>query len=507
MTTSTQMAKSFSWNTLTVVIQVLVQLLYTALLARLIAPQSFALMGIVLSIMGFAEIFSQVGIGPALIQRKTITQAHINGAFWSALLLGVVFTLAFVATAPLWASMYQMPQLETIIQVVCTSFTIASLAVVPRSLMMKEMRFKSFFYASLISIIGGNLVVGLTLAYLEFDVWAYVWALFAQNILMTIALWFFEPTKIQFSWNWIAFKELFRYGSGSTLFNALNYAATKLDVSLLPLFIQRVTGLSSSEQLRQSGIYERSAYVISLPITIVAKLSDNVLFSGMAKMQEEKEKLKHTVLVGTRAMTLLILPASLFVIVFAPEIIRIYLGNQYAEAVPILQVLFFAVVFRTLSRIADALLRAKDAVFHGSLVKAIYLAIMGLGIFLTVPYGLVYVATAVSCTTCIHYAMSLFICRRILQISLREQLQALTAGVLLAIAITAVALIAAFLLRSFNLPAVVVLLAGLILVGLFTAGLVAIYPALLGRGRQNLLHLLPVSLKNKKITQRLLSKL
>ena len=57
-----------SWNTLTVVLQVVVQLVYTAIMARWIAPADFAMMGIVLSLMGFAEIFSQVGIGPALIQ-------------------------------------------------------------------------------------------------------------------------------------------------------------------------------------------------------------------------------------------------------------------------------------------------------------------------------------------------------------------------------------------------------------------------------------------------------
>jgi O-antigen/teichoic acid export membrane protein len=66
------MATSFSWKTLTVVLQVVIQLAYTGLLARMVAKDSFMLMGIVLGIMGFAEIFSQVGVGPALIQRKEV---------------------------------------------------------------------------------------------------------------------------------------------------------------------------------------------------------------------------------------------------------------------------------------------------------------------------------------------------------------------------------------------------------------------------------------------------
>jgi len=190
------MATGFSWNTLTVVLQVVIQLGYTGLLARLVDKDSFMLMGIVLGIMGFAEIFSQVGVGPALIQRKDVHQQHINGAFYTAVILGLSFTLLFLIMAGAIAAFYELPELKEITQVVCTSFIISAVAVVPRSMMMKNMRFKTMFKASMISIVGGNLIVGLSLAYLGWDVWAYVWALFAQNTLMTIALWYYEPVRV-----------------------------------------------------------------------------------------------------------------------------------------------------------------------------------------------------------------------------------------------------------------------------------------------------------------------
>ena len=98
-----KLVSSFAWNTATVVLQILIQLGYTAVLARLIAPESFAVMGVVLSLMGFAEIFSQIGLGPALIQRKVITQDHLNSAFTTSLLLGLTFTLFFIAIAPVLA--------------------------------------------------------------------------------------------------------------------------------------------------------------------------------------------------------------------------------------------------------------------------------------------------------------------------------------------------------------------------------------------------------------------
>ena len=156
MSTTKQMLHGFSWNTLTVVLQVFIQLIYTAIMARWIAPADFAMMGVVLSMMGFAEIFSQVGIGPAIIQRKETGQEHINGAFWTALALGVLFTLTFVVFSKSIADAYDMPQLELITQIVSTSFVISALGVVPRSLMMKRLEFKSFFYSSMVSIVGGK---------------------------------------------------------------------------------------------------------------------------------------------------------------------------------------------------------------------------------------------------------------------------------------------------------------------------------------------------------------
>ncbi len=402
-----QWVNSFSWNTLTVVLQVVIQLLYTAVMARWIAPADFAMMGVVLSIMGFAEIFSQVGIGPAIIQRKEVSQHHINGAFWTAVALGASFTLLFVGLAPWLGQIYKMPKLTIITQVVCTSFFISALGVVPRSFMMKQMAFKTFFKSSMVSIVGGNLLIGLTLAFLGFGVWAYVWALFAQNALMTLAYWWYTPIKV----GWLGVKQgtkdLLHYGIGSTLFNALNYAATKVDVSLVPLGLGPQQGLAA-------GWYERSAYVVSLPITIMAKLSDNVLFSGMSKMQDEPERLRRLVVLTTHVLGLAIVPASVWVIFHAEWLMTVYLGPQYAGSGIILQYLFVAVIFRTLNRVSDALLRAVNGTFQATWIKLIYVAMMAIGTWYALPFGVQYVGLAIALSTAIHFLMGAWMGQRMI---------------------------------------------------------------------------------------------
>jgi O-antigen/teichoic acid export membrane protein len=507
VSTREQITSGFSWNTITVVLQVVIQLAYTGLLARLVTQDSFMLMGIVLGIMGFAEIFSQVGVGPALIQRKEVHQQHINGAFYTAVILGVGFTLLFMLSAPLIAEFYELPELTNIVRVVCLSFTISAVAVVPRSVMMKHMRFKTMFKASMISIVGGNIVVGLVLAYLDYNVWAYVWALFTQNLLMTIALWYFEPVKLTLKWEWKYTRELIRYGVGSTIFNALNYLATKLDVLLIPRFIRAGAPEMTPLQKDQSSYFERASYAMTQPITVMGKLSDSVLFSGMSQMQDEDGKLRKTILVATNLLACVIVPTTVFVSYFAPELITVWLGDKYMETALILEVLFVAVIFRTLSKLGDSLLRAKDAVYQGSWFKLIYVLIMSLGIYLMTPYGMRAVAGAIVVATFIHYCMNMYMCTKLIGIKWNKLIGALFPSIALGLIAWVAAMITQWLLSFINMPGLIKLLTELILV--FGAVAIAVFfrPSLLGGKVINLLNYVPQKLKNKTPLRQMLARL
>ena len=498
MSTKEQMATSFSWNTLTVVLQVVIQLAYTGLLARMVAKDSFMLMGIVLGIMGFAEIFSQVGVGPALIQRKEVNQQHINGAFYIAVILGLGFTLLFLALAPAIAIFYELNELKPIIQVVCTSFLISAIAVVPRSMMMKHMRFKTMFKASMISIIGGNLVVGLTLAYLQWDVWAYVWALFAQNMLMTLALWYFEPVRVTLQWEWKYTRELIRYGAGSTLFNALNYLATKLDVLLVPRALRAGQTELSAEQRNMASYFERASYAMTQPITIMGKLSDSVLFSGMSRMQDDRERLQKTVTLATSMLGIVLIPSSIFMLFFADELITLWLGIDYLETAAILKVLFLAVVFRSMSKLGDSLLRAKDAVFQGSLFKAIYVALMAAGIWFGTSHGMHGAAAGIVLATIIHYFMNMFMTTRLIELRWSALFSAWLPGIFLGAICGAAGWTVHTVTFWFQLPGLATLAAAVIVIpGTCILGIFA-FPRMLGRGGSNPLSYLPERLKRFK---------
>ncbi len=507
MSDKQNLATSFSWNTLTVVLQVVIQLAYTGLLARLVSKDSFMLMGIVLGIMGFAEIFSQVGVGPALIQRKEVHQQHINGAFYTALILGVSFTLLFILGSGVISRFYELPELKNIVMVVCASFTISAIAVVPRSMMMKRMRFKTMFKASMVSIIGGNVIVGLILAYLGWNVWAYVWALFAQNALMTLALWYFEPVKLTLKWEWKYTRELIRYGAGSTLFNALNYLATKMDVMLVPRFLRAGAAELTDIQKSFASYYERSSYAMTQPITVMGKLSDSVLFSGMAQIQDETAKLRKTILIATNMLACVVIPFTVFISFFAEDLIIIWLGPDYIETALILKVLFFAVIFRTLSKLGDSLLRARNAVYQGSWFKAIYVILIAAAIYFGVSRGMQWVAFGIVIATIIHYLMNMYLCTKLIEISWKKLFSALLPSFKLGVAAFILSGLVAGIQEKVQVPHLLLLL----FAGVYVFGVIVLMifyrPDQLGDRDINLLYYLPEKMKANKLVAQMLGRL
>jgi O-antigen/teichoic acid export membrane protein len=502
-----EFVSGLSWNMLTVFMQVGIQLIYMMILARLLAVEAFAVMGVILGVIGFAEIFAQVGVGPALIQRKNIHQQHINGAFYTAVILGALFTAAFFFSADWMGKIYGMDHLPDVMKLVCFSFLISSLGAVPRSIMIKNMKFKSFFMASMISIVVGNLIVGLGLAYLGYGIWAYAWALFAQNILMTVGYWYFEPVKITSSWQMSYTREIMGYGTGSSLFNALNFLATKIDVTILPFFFKTWGNIPAARVQLEAGLYERSAYVMGLPITVMGKLSDNVLFSGMSKIQDENDRLKKAMLQGTSLMSIIIMPLSVFVMIFSKEIISIFLGETYSEAHLTLRILFAAVIFRTIARISDSLVRAKDSVFKATRIKLIYCLLMIASVAGFSYLGKNWVAFGISFATFIHLILNTRLTMKLVNFGWDDFIVCLIPSILLSIVVACIALIGKFSGKLLDLDPYANFAINAVVVLTLCSLLIYIFPVLLGGKKKNPLHFLPEKIKKLPVVRNMFARL
>lgn len=494
---------SFGWQALNVSSQVILQLIFISLLARLITPEAFGIMAIALVVVGFIEIFSQIGIGPALIQRKNLTQEHINGAFFISVILGISFTVGLYLLAPAIARFYDHEPLTKILRWIGLSFLISALAIVPRSMIIKEMAFRKLFFCSITAMTVGNLGVGLTLAFKGYDVWAYVFALLSQNILMTITYWFFRPTPIGRAWNWTTTKDMIRYGGGSTLFNMFNYAATKIDLLIVGKFgTSQAAEITPSDKWSSTGVYDRAAYLMSLPITVLGKLSDSVMFSGLSMLQDDRPRLQRAFLSAIYHIALLVMPGSVFMVFFADEITILFLGEQYHDAVPIVQVLFISVAFRSLIKVSDSIVRALDRVYTASAIKALFLVLVGGGTYLTLSFGLIGVAWALVSAVVIQFIFMMTLSLHLTQLTWKRLLKKTMPGILTAIIVVFASWIALFVNSFIHEMRLVKLCMALII----NAGVVALatwyIPFIFRQGKDDILETLADKLPLRSLKRR-----
>ena len=481
------------------VTQVVLQLVFIAVIARLIGTEAFGVIGVALAIVGFVEIFSQVGIGPAIIQRKELSQGQINGAFFISLFLGFIFSLVMYLVGPAIGRYYDYEPLGPILQVIGLSFFISAIAVVPKNLIIKKMAFKKLFIAAVIAMSIGNLGVGIGMAVSGYGVWAYVYALLVQNIIMTVCYWIQHPVKISSLTNWGGTLGMVRYGGGSTLFNIFNYAATKIDT----LIVGKFSDLNSvveggAGKWSTTGIYDRSVWIMGLPITILGKLSDSVMFSGLSMLQDERAKLQRIFLGGSYFISILVVPGCAFMIVFTADIVFFLLGPQYIDAIPVVRILFFGVAIRSLIKMSDAVVRALDAVFHASLIKFLFLCLVTAGAYFGLNYGLEGVALAIVAAIVLQYFFITALSTKLLHITFGQVVRKMVPSVIIGGIVGLVSLALHPLMRTLELHCILVLCIAGVVNLLVIVGLARLAPWVFGKGDDNVVKLVRAKLRRPK---------
>lgn len=397
------LGQSVRWQSINVAVQVVLQIVFLRVLGGFLDPADWGLMGIALAIVGIIEIFAQIGVGPSLVQKKDLEDRHIAAAFWLSTILGISFTATVYFSSPWIAGIYGDPELVPVLRWIGLSFTLAGLALVPRSLLLRKMDFRSLFFSSLSAMLIANWVIGIGMAIAGYGVWSYAVALIVQNALLGLNYWWRARVRIQGGMAWSALQPLLRYGAGSTLFNVFNYGATKLDVLVLGYILPGTT----SDRMARTGLYERGTYVMGLPITMLGKLSDSVLFSGMSSVQSDRAALERIFLSGVYYVMWLVVPGVVLMELFSREIVLLLLGPALLGSVPIVKILMLGVLVRGLVKVCDAVVRAVDAVWTAAVIKGGFMLWVGLAAWWFAGDGLESVAWAVVAGTAVQCALML----------------------------------------------------------------------------------------------------
>jgi len=320
--------KGVSWNIINQVVIQSVAFVFSVVLARLLSPEEFGIVGLVTVFTGFATIFLDLGLGAALVQKKNVTDTDLSTVFWFNVAIGTFLTLLLASCSGLLSRFYEKPILQTITIIISLNFFIRSLAVVQNNTFLKKIDFKSLTIRNILTtLLSGS--VAIFMAYRGYGVWSIVAQSLLTSVLSTAFIWFLSEWRPQLVFSWSSLREMRKFSANLVANNALNYWTRNLDNFLIGKFI----GTSAL------GLYSKAYGLMLLPLNSVSRVIANVLFPSFSRIQDDRIRIRHIYLKITRSIALITFPLMIGLLVVANDFVATLFGNQWAPMVPVLQIL------------------------------------------------------------------------------------------------------------------------------------------------------------------------
>jgi O-antigen/teichoic acid export membrane protein len=360
----------------------ILQLLILGLLARLLSPADFGVIAAAEVVIGFSAIVSQLGLGPALVQRPELDNRHVETAFTASVLLGILLGAIIWFGASLSAQFLHMPAMVPVLHVLAWVFPLQGMQTVASSLMSRELRFRWLANLDVITYALGYGVIGVTAALLHWGVWALVAAQLAQTILKTIVLLSRHPPRFRHFADRTAFGDLMYFGGGFTMARIANYVALNGD----DMTVGRFLGPTAL------GYYGRAYALMSAPAYGFGTVLDAVLFPAMAKVQDDRKRLSTVYRRGVALIALLVLMPSVVIVLLAPELILVSLGPKWMAVVSPFRILGIGMLFRTSYKMSDSITRSTGAVYRRAWRQFAYAGLVLVGAWIGQHWGMAGVA-------------------------------------------------------------------------------------------------------------------
>ncbi len=390
-------ASGLAWTSFEKVGQEVIQFVIGIIIARILAPEDFGVVGMTAIFLALANTIVDSGFGSALIQKKDRTEADYSTCFYFNILVGLAIYGILWIVAPWIADFYRTPILTDVVRVLGIAFIINSLSISQTARMTAEMQFRQMSVITIVAQLVTGLV-GLVLAMTGWGVWALVFQQIASGAVrligMEIALkW---VPSLQFSRQ--SLRHLFGFGSKILCSSIINTVYN----NLYTLVIGRAFLPSDV------GYYTRANQTAALPTNSLTQVVMKVAYPMMAQVQDDVERLRNAYTKFLRAQLFVIFPVLLGIAALAEPLFLVLLGEKWLPAVPLLQVLCLGMLFDPLTVINLNILYVKgrtDLVLRLELIKK---PIAFLILFLSLNFGLMWLCAGRALYCLIAYAFNCY---------------------------------------------------------------------------------------------------
>jgi O-antigen/teichoic acid export membrane protein len=297
-------------------------------LARLLGPKDFGLVGMVTAFTGVLNLFRDFGLSSAAIQRTTVTKEQVSTLFWINILVGTLLGLLTVGMAPAIAAFYHEPRLFGVTAVLAAGFVFNAVGVQHSALLQREMRFTALAVINTVALIVSG-VIAIGGAEAGYGYWALVAMTVTLPIVSTAGFWLTAGWVPGMPQRGAGVRSMMRFGGILTLYGLVGYIASNFEKVLLGRFW-------GADVI---GIYGRSYQLVNLPTDNLNSAVGEVAFPALSRLQDDPTRLKSYFLKGYSLVLALTLPITSACALFADDVIYVLLGPKWKEAAPIFRLL------------------------------------------------------------------------------------------------------------------------------------------------------------------------
>ncbi|WDL88475.1 lipopolysaccharide biosynthesis protein [Priestia aryabhattai] len=396
-THKTKTLKGMKWNFTSVFAQSLVSLLLLVILARIVPPREFGILTLSTIFVGFAEKFATLGVGPYIVQRKNLTREHIRVCLSLSIISGIVMYISLYILAPYIAGFFNESRLVLILRIASLQFFLLGISNVSRSLLMRELNFKTIFRIEFPAYIIGQGGITIILALLGYGAWSLVLGSLLTVSLTTIFLLVRVKPPLKPLLNKEYIKDISWYGGGVSAIGIINYFANSVDNFLIGRYLN----------ITEVGLYNRSVQLMKLPLSKISGTMSNVLFSSYSGIQNDLKSLEEAYLKSVSIVSFISFPLLTGMAIGGDYIILGLYGEEWKKAVVVFQILCFAGIFKVIFNLAGPIAKATGNVYKEAIRQALYLVIVIISTWIGVHMGAEGVAIAVIISSsCFYLSMA-----------------------------------------------------------------------------------------------------
>ncbi|WP_289006665.1 lipopolysaccharide biosynthesis protein [Parabacteroides sp.] len=414
-----------------------IQFLVLVIMARLLTPSDYGLVAMLQIFIAVSQSLINSGFSQALIRKVDRTQSDLSTVFYFNIIVGLILYAILFVCAPFIARFYSAPELVNITRVVALGLLFNSITVVQRTLLTIEINFKKQAKATLVSAIVSG-IIGISLAYYGFGVWAIVAQQISNLGLNALILWLISHWRPVGVFSMQSFRELFGFGSRLLVSGLIDTLYRNMYLIVIG------KGFSKADL----GYYTRAHQFSDFPAASLTGIFQRVTYPVLCTMQSDNAKLASNYRRLLRLVAYIIFPIMIGLAALSKPLVLLLLKEQWLFTADLLMIICISMMFYPIHAINLNLLQVEgrsDLFLRLEIIKKI----IGIAILcITIPMGLIAMCIGQIFSSVICLAVNTHYTGELIQIGFAAQMKDLLPTLFLSFSMGAIVFIVSTFVAS-----------------------------------------------------------